>query len=171
MADAMHYWSFDIESQLPRVPLEIIREAASPLASMTSGLVEAQVVSVSEEAGFITHRLRIVAPTIRFHLGLATFRHRVLAVYPVFAIFHNRDLVPYRPAKETTSFILPKAIYESLPREEIRNPPGEELGDEESLKNWLRSLLSSEYTTALVKGLIATLRSADGQPLETMDDD
>jgi hypothetical protein len=73
-------WSDDIKVDVV-TPLAILRAQTGPISRKTKGILEAEVTTISSEAGRVRHQLDLIASV------LDGYRHRLLAAT------HERDLV------------------------------------------------------------------------------
>jgi hypothetical protein len=73
-------WSDDIKVDVV-TPLAILRAQTGPIRRKTKGILEAEVSTITSEAGRVRHQLDLIAPV------LDGYRHRLLAAT------HEKDLV------------------------------------------------------------------------------
>jgi hypothetical protein len=157
MAKLENFWTTKIGAESEKAPITVVREVAMPLSDATKGLLEAAVRTSSDQNGFLVHTLRVSAPTIKFSIPLATFRHRAIPIYPVWAVAERVTANPYRSGS-TVPLGIEEQFAERWLRAPQSEPPGQKLADETTLREWLRVLVQDQTTTELVNGLLLTLQ-------------
>ena len=165
---AKQFWPKDIQVVTARSPLAVVTEAASQLAEITQGLVEANVRSGATKTGYLSHRLWIEAPTLGYEKAVARFEHLPTPIYPVWAQRLNLSPPVYREAEGMggvspammKSFESTFGNYAASGVAAQEKPLGDELTDEEALENWLGAFLGEPEIVKLINGLIATANSS-----------
>ena len=173
---AKQFWPKDIQVVTARSPLAVVTEAASQLAEITQGLVEANVRSGATKTGYLVHRLWIEAPTLGYEKAIARLVHEPTPLYPVWAARLKTTPTAYRTANGIVeSEVLQEdqvspivGVLNALASDGGQLPPGKQLADESALSDWLTEFLGSDKIKVLINGLIAT---ANSSPTASDDDE
>ena len=157
---AKSFWSEGIETVTVRVPLAVVSEAASQLAVITKGLVEANLRSGSTKTSYLVHRLYIEAPTLGYKVRVASFAHLPVPLYPVWASVDHFGAPVYQEGQ---------GVLQGYPYEQLmglspqKEPPGTKLEDDPALVQWLEGFLGGDAIKQLVNGLLATVNVGSPQ--------